>query len=87
MPHQIIKKVTSIAQRSKQKCKHNITLQFLDHRQRLYAWNDEAPNVNEGLVEDNRHPTDDIPAEFPSIALESDLEDSAAVVDVAQEPE
>ena len=87
MHYRIIKKVMRIGEHSKKKRKHNITLQFLDRRQRLYAWDDEAPDVDEGLVEDNYHPTHDIPAEFPSIALESDLEDSAAVVDAAPAPE
>jgi hypothetical protein len=45
------------------------------------------PNIDEGLVEDYHHPTDEIPAEFPSIELESDLEDSAAVVGAAPSPD
>jgi hypothetical protein len=43
MPDQTIKKVIMMGKRSKQNCMHDITLQFLDHRQRLYAWDDEAP--------------------------------------------
>eukprot|EP00804_Cyclotella_cryptica_P006122 CCRYP_010732-RA/>CCRYP_010732-RA protein AED:0.20 eAED:0.22 QI:0/0/0/1/1/1/2/0/901 len=80
MPDRVIKDVMRLGKSSKQKRKKELTLAFLDRRQRTFAWDDAAPDIDEGLVEeDTAHR--DIPAEFAGIELESDHTDKAVEAD------
>eukprot|EP00804_Cyclotella_cryptica_P004279 CCRYP_013487-RA/>CCRYP_013487-RA protein AED:0.88 eAED:0.25 QI:0/0/0/0.5/1/1/2/0/282 len=76
MLDRVIKDVMRLGKSSKQKRKTAQSLAFLDRQQRLFVWDDEAPDFDEGLVEDDTLHRD-IPAELPGIELESDLTDDA----------
>lgn len=53
----------------------------------MYAWDDEAPDVDEGLVEQEPLPTDEPPAEFQGVSVESNAQEAAAIVDPAPVPD
>eukprot|EP00804_Cyclotella_cryptica_P008706 CCRYP_018535-RA/>CCRYP_018535-RA protein AED:0.55 eAED:0.46 QI:0/0/0/0.5/1/1/2/0/101 len=76
MPDRVIKDVMKLGKLSKQKRKANMSLEFLDRGHRLYAWDDAAPDINEGLVEED-DACRNIPAEIPGIELESDSTNAA----------
>jgi hypothetical protein len=58
MPDRIIKWVMQLGNKSKQICKANIALQFLDQCQQTFAWDNNAQDIDMGLVEHD--PTHDI---------------------------
>jgi hypothetical protein len=73
MPDRIIRKVMKMGQRARQRRKQNMTLEFLDRRQRMFAWDDGAADIDEGLLEPDVSDTADIPAELPGIHLEDSV--------------
>jgi hypothetical protein len=83
MPDRVIKIVNNWGRHHQQEDKAK-TLEFLNHKQQQYTWDNDDLEDNKGLVElDIAHP--DIPAKFPVVDLESEQPQHHQVVEIIEE--
>lgn len=79
MPDRVIRRVLKLGERCKQKCVSE-RIQFLNRNKEQFSWGDGTEeDGNEGLVEQEPHESDTLPAELPGVDLEEDHEAVAAL--------
>jgi hypothetical protein len=83
MPDRVIKIIDDWGRRHQQEDKAK-TLEFLNHKQQQYNWDDDDLKDNKGLVElDIAHPN--IPAKFSDVNLELEQPQDHQVVEIIEE--
>ena len=79
MPDRVIRRVLKLGERCKQK-RVSERIQFLNRNKEQFSWGDGTEeDGNEGLVEQEPHKSDTLPAELPGVDLEEDHEAVAAL--------
>jgi hypothetical protein len=83
MPYRVIKIVDDWGRRHQREDKAK-TLDFLNHKQQQYYWDNDDLEDDKRLVEsDIAHP--DIPAKFPGVNLESEQPQHHQVIEIIEE--
>jgi len=76
MPDRVISQVNTWGKKYQEEEKKN-KLEFLNCVQLQYDWDNDKLEESEGLIEELAHP--DLPAQFPGIELESELDDGVTI--------